>query len=169
MFLLQLWKRSGAWFFKGIPKYIIPSSKKSDGGLESSRSYGSPKARPETKATRGPGTPTSRNYNTWSRGGSGGRSKWSLIYMYSGPCLERPLNGPYKCGLWRQVVFGANVQLHWNVGPSARNIGSFKMCGLSWQWSLTRGFTVVWYRTCLFYDCKRFISDLHLETTCEVY
>ena len=39
-------------------------------------------------------------------------------------------------GLWWQV------QLHWNVGPSARSRWSFKIGSLSWQWSLKTGFTV---------------------------
>ena len=40
-------------------------------------------------------------------------------------------------GLWRQVL------LCWNVGPSAKNVWSFKTGGLSWQWSLKTGFTVI--------------------------
>ncbi len=34
------------------------------------------------------------------------------------------------------------VQIYWNVGPSAKNVWSVKTGGFSWQWSLKTGFTV---------------------------
>ncbi len=47
---------------------------------------------------------------------------------------------PFKAGgLWWQV------QVHLNVGPSARNMWYFKTGGLSWQWSFKTGFTVSEY------------------------
>ena len=39
-------------------------------------------------------------------------------------------------GLWWQI------HLHWTVGPSTKNMWSFKRGGLSLQWSLKIGFTV---------------------------
>lgn len=58
----EVWKRSGAWFFKGIPKYVIPE-KKADiskhGGHKGQREMrGSLRSRPGS----------TRGYNTWSRG-----------------------------------------------------------------------------------------------------
>ncbi|XP_061196421.1 rabphilin-3A-like isoform X1 [Saccostrea echinata] len=58
----EVWKRSGAWFFKGIPKYVIPE-KKSEiskiGGHKGQRELrGSLRSRPGS----------GRGYNTWSRG-----------------------------------------------------------------------------------------------------
>ena len=56
---LQLWKRSGAWFFKGLPKYMLPI--KRGGGSKYAQGPGGTKT---SKAERGNGT---RSYNTWSR------------------------------------------------------------------------------------------------------
>ncbi len=43
-----------------------------------------------------------------------------------------------------KVVFGGRFNyIEMYVGPSARNIWSFKTGGLSWQWSLKTGFTVL--------------------------
>lgn len=56
----EVWKRSGAWFFKGLPKYILPEKKaeisKMGNGKDSHK--GSFKGR----------TGSIRSYNTWSRG-----------------------------------------------------------------------------------------------------
>ncbi|XP_035690776.1 rabphilin-3A-like isoform X2 [Branchiostoma floridae] len=67
----EMWKRSGAWFFKGLPKYVLPSEqqKKDDprgkGGARGG--YGGRKAR------------GGKSYNTWSktRGGKGGSAEYS--------------------------------------------------------------------------------------------
>lgn len=60
--VLQVWKRSGAWFFKGIPKYVLPEKKTGAAKYTASRLgqdvRGSIKSRPGT----------TRQYNTWSRG-----------------------------------------------------------------------------------------------------
>ena len=58
----QVWKRSGAWFFKGIPKYTIPEKKmttsKYTGNRMGQEMRGSLKNRPGS----------TRRYNTWSTG-----------------------------------------------------------------------------------------------------
>ncbi|XP_074640425.1 rabphilin-3A-like [Tubulanus polymorphus] len=59
----EVWKRSGAWFFKGIPKYTIPS-KRVDGGK-----YGNSRGRlTENKPGARTNRPSSsRTYQTWSK------------------------------------------------------------------------------------------------------
>ncbi len=91
---------------------------------------------------------------------------WLRIWQplqYSRTCLEKTPNWHTKMwsvktgGLWWQV------QLHWNVGPSAKSVWSFKTGGLSWQWNLKIGFTVVsqagtettWYWLKLAYPCQK--------------
>ncbi|XP_070203973.1 rabphilin-3A-like [Littorina saxatilis] len=63
----EVWKRSGAWFFKGLPKYTIPE-KKGEGGRQAST-----RMRPQLRGSvRGrPGSVRDSNY-TWhrARGGS---------------------------------------------------------------------------------------------------
>ncbi|XP_071181463.1 rabphilin-3A-like isoform X2 [Mytilus galloprovincialis] len=58
----EVWKRSGAWFFKGIPKYILPEKKTGPSKYAVSRlgqeTRGSVKSRPGS----------TRQYNTWSTG-----------------------------------------------------------------------------------------------------
>ena len=58
----EVWKRSGAWFFKGIPKYTIPEKKmatsKYTGNRMGQEMRGSLKNRPGS----------TRRYNTWSTG-----------------------------------------------------------------------------------------------------
>ncbi|KAL5017555.1 hypothetical protein ScPMuIL_007144 [Solemya velum] len=61
----EVWKRSGAWFFKGIPKYVLPDKKmepvapvKHTGKATRIESRGNQRQRPGSV----------RNYNTWSRG-----------------------------------------------------------------------------------------------------
>ena len=81
----QLWKRSGAWFFKGIPKYVLPSkaSKQDTGGGAGSMQHGppphkyaAPKARLEPKPSPvGRVSPSPRTYNTWSKSGSTATSR----------------------------------------------------------------------------------------------
>ncbi len=41
-----------------------------------------------------------------------------------------------------------DVQLHWNVGPWAKNIWCFKTGGLSWQWSLKTGLLYMYQCCC---------------------
>lgn len=60
----EVWKRSGAWFFKGIPKYTTPKQRMHDTGKFSS----SPKNRMENQ---GPRKGSIRSYHTWSRGRGG--------------------------------------------------------------------------------------------------
>ncbi|XP_064647761.1 rabphilin-3A-like isoform X2 [Lineus longissimus] len=55
----ELWKRSGAWFFKGIPKYIYPSKRGAGYGKA-----GRMKAGDAVKSNRGG---SGRTYNTWSK------------------------------------------------------------------------------------------------------
>ena len=65
--LFQLWKRSGAWFFKGIPKYILPvkTVKPAGRGYPSKlRSPTESKHRP--KIGRGGGHAPAK-YSTWSQ------------------------------------------------------------------------------------------------------
>ncbi|GFO11356.1 Rab effector noc2 [Plakobranchus ocellatus] len=54
----QVWKRSGAWFFKSMPKYILPE-KKAEGGKYPMRMrpspHGSLKGRPTSAMTSGIG------------------------------------------------------------------------------------------------------------------
>lgn len=61
----EVWKRSGAWFFKGIPKYVLPEKKTGTSKYTGSRVgqdvRGSVKSRPGS----------TRQYNTWSRGRTG--------------------------------------------------------------------------------------------------
>ncbi|CAE1269120.1 RPH3A [Acanthosepion pharaonis] len=60
----EVWKRSGAWFFKGIPKYTTPKQRMHDTGKFSS----SPKNRMDNQ---GPRKGSIRSYHTWSRGRGG--------------------------------------------------------------------------------------------------
>lgn len=58
----QVWKRSGAWFYKGLPKYILPlksSSKANDLFLRPQQ--------PEPASQGVKGIETNRFY-TWARG-----------------------------------------------------------------------------------------------------
>jgi hypothetical protein len=64
----QLWKRSGAWFFKGIPKYVVPTNKKPEAQVAPSYRH-SPSARSEPKVHMHPAQ-AGRTYNTWSKGGT---------------------------------------------------------------------------------------------------
>ncbi len=65
------------------------------------------------------------------------------LHLYSRTCLERL---PVVLKMWSLKTGGLwwQVQLHWHVGPSARNACSFKTGGLSQEWSLKAGFTVYW-------------------------
>ncbi len=70
----------------------------------------------------------------------------NLIFnLYSRTFLVRPPHWPQNCGLSRQVVFGDRFSYVENIGPSAKNVWSFKTGGLSWQWSLKTGFTLYTY------------------------
>ena len=68
---LQLWKRSGAWFFKGIPKYIVPS-KKADSSAHSASSTASTRQNDRSTHVRteskriGQMKVAASKYNTWS-------------------------------------------------------------------------------------------------------
>ncbi|XP_053310839.1 rab effector Noc2 isoform X2 [Spea bombifrons] len=58
----EVWKRSGAWFYKGLPKYILPlkvSSKPKDFHVKTSH--------PEPSAQDGRNSASSRTY-TWAKG-----------------------------------------------------------------------------------------------------
>ncbi|XP_053375706.1 rabphilin-3A-like isoform X2 [Mercenaria mercenaria] len=67
----EVWKRSGAWFFKGLPKYVIPEKKAEMPKHGAANHKGKPEYRGSQKGH--PGTP--RTYNNWSRGrGSQGTS-----------------------------------------------------------------------------------------------
>lgn len=61
---LQVWKRSGAWFFKGLPKYVIPEKK-----VEGPK-HGTPnnKGKVEYRGSQKGHAGTVRTYNNWSRG-----------------------------------------------------------------------------------------------------
>ncbi|VDI05098.1 rabphilin-3A [Mytilus galloprovincialis] len=65
----EVWKRSGAWFFKGIPKYILPEKKTGPSKYAVSRlgqeTRGSVKSRPGS----------TRQYNTWSTANNGESSE----------------------------------------------------------------------------------------------
>ncbi|XP_070571491.1 double C2-like domain-containing protein beta isoform X9 [Ptychodera flava] len=65
----EMWKRSGAWFFKSIPKYVMPE-KKSD--AQKYQTVGGRRIEPKAR-NRKPGG--ARNYNTWSRAGYGSESE----------------------------------------------------------------------------------------------
>ncbi|XP_065934669.1 double C2-like domain-containing protein beta isoform X4 [Magallana gigas] len=58
----EVWKRSGAWFFKGIPKYVLPEKK-----LETSKLAGQ-KGHKEMRGSMRSRPGSVRGYNTWSRG-----------------------------------------------------------------------------------------------------
>lgn len=67
----EVWKRSGAWFFKGLPKYVIPE-KKPEGPK-----HGTPvhKGKVEYRGSQKGPSGTTRTYNNWTRGrGSQGTS-----------------------------------------------------------------------------------------------
>jgi len=70
--LVQLWKRSGAWFYKGLPQYIRPAPKKPS----SMRISASSKSGTFRSAD---GQNPRKTYGGWSR--SGGTSR-SLLLMY---------------------------------------------------------------------------------------
>lgn len=55
----EVWKRSGAWFFKGLPKYILPE-KKTDNPKQTNGK--------DLKSSQKGRTGSIRSYNTWSRG-----------------------------------------------------------------------------------------------------
>ncbi|CAM1301594.1 DOC2B (predicted) [Pycnogonum litorale] len=55
----ETWKKSGAWFFKGLPKYILPGQKR---GVSK---YGSNMKNEDTNASTKP-----RNFTTWTRRGN---------------------------------------------------------------------------------------------------
>ncbi|XP_060067821.1 rabphilin-3A-like isoform X3 [Ylistrum balloti] len=59
----EVWKRSGAWFFKGLPKYTIPEKKT----MEATKVTTS-KGRSESRGVHRGQPGSTRNYNTWSRG-----------------------------------------------------------------------------------------------------
>lgn len=60
--LLQVWKRSGAWFYKGLPKYILPPKTP---GLADDPHFRPQPMEPTEQEPRN--TDTSRVY-TWARG-----------------------------------------------------------------------------------------------------
>ena len=69
----QVWKRSGAWFFKGLPKYVIPEKKN-----EGSKHGGGPgKGKGDYRESPKGRTGSLRHYNNWSRG----RGKKLRIYL----------------------------------------------------------------------------------------
>jgi len=60
--LQQVWKRSGAWFYKGLPKYIMPLKSSGKCGEVHSQPRQSEPAVPDAE-----GAGTSRSF-TWTRG-----------------------------------------------------------------------------------------------------
>ncbi|XP_074968897.1 rab effector Noc2 isoform X4 [Phalacrocorax aristotelis] len=58
----EVWKRSGAWFYKGLPKYIMPLKSSSKPNELSSQPRQSEPAVPEAESVR-----TSRSF-TWAKG-----------------------------------------------------------------------------------------------------
>ncbi|XP_064323622.1 rab effector Noc2 isoform X2 [Phalacrocorax carbo] len=58
----KVWKRSGAWFYKGLPKYIMPLKSSSKPNELSSQPWQSEPAVPEAESVR-----TSRSF-TWAKG-----------------------------------------------------------------------------------------------------
>ncbi|NWH56629.1 DOC2B protein, partial [Geococcyx californianus] len=58
----EVWKRSGAWFYKGLPKYITPLKSSSKSSELPSQPWQSEPAMPEEESVR-----TSRSF-TWARG-----------------------------------------------------------------------------------------------------
>ncbi len=65
-----------------------------------------------------------------------------MLVQYSRTSLERPRR---KTKMWFVKTGGLlwQVQLYWNVGPSAKNVWSVKTGGLSWQWCFKTDFTVL--------------------------
>ncbi len=74
-----------------------------------------------------------------------------LEQYYSRTCLKDQASEatPLDTKMWSFKTGGlwSQVQLYWNVGPSAQNAWSFKRGGLSWQWSVKIAFIVQVYRT----------------------
>ncbi|CAI9715995.1 double C2-like domain-containing protein beta isoform X1 [Octopus vulgaris] len=66
----EVWKRSGAWFFKGIPKYTVPKHHH-EGGKFSSNA----RNQLETSAHQKGRSGSFRSYNTWSRGRHNGNKE----------------------------------------------------------------------------------------------
>ncbi|CAG5122542.1 unnamed protein product, partial [Candidula unifasciata] len=64
----EVWKRSGAWFFKGLPKYVLPE-KKTESGKYPMRMRASPrgsvKGRPAAAAVAGSASP--KDSYTWHK------------------------------------------------------------------------------------------------------
>lgn len=58
----EVWKRSGAWFYKGLPKYITPLKSSSKSSEQHSQPWQSEPAMPEAESIG-----TSRSF-TWARG-----------------------------------------------------------------------------------------------------
>ncbi|XP_005143016.2 rab effector Noc2 isoform X2 [Melopsittacus undulatus] len=58
----EVWKRSGAWFYKGLPKYITPLKSSSKSSEQHSQPWQSESAMPEAESIG-----TSRSF-TWARG-----------------------------------------------------------------------------------------------------
>ena len=61
----QLWKRSGAWFFKGIPKYVVPTNKKPEAQVTPSYKRNA-SSRSDIRVNVHPAQ-AGRTYNTWSK------------------------------------------------------------------------------------------------------
>uniref|UniRef100_A0A8C0IIT2 Rab effector Noc2 n=1 Tax=Bubo bubo TaxID=30461 RepID=A0A8C0IIT2_BUBBB len=85
----EVWKRSGAWFYKGLPKYITPLKSSSKPSELHSQPWQSEPAVPEAESVG-----TSRSF-TWARG-KVGRSKLMLAVSF---CASLPEQlRPAKCG-----------------------------------------------------------------------
>lgn len=106
----ETWKKSGAWFYKGLPKYVLPGKKN-----EPSK-YSSAPSTPSRNAEYNTGSPV-RPYNSWlqSKGRSGSerectdssddeikssrfmkRGTARKPYVEPGDSLDSPAGSPYS-------------------------------------------------------------------------
>lgn len=64
--LVQLWKRSGAWFYRGLPQYVRPAPKKPVQN-SSVRIFAVSPASSKSSSYQSPNQSTRRTYGGWSR------------------------------------------------------------------------------------------------------
>ncbi|KAJ7308827.1 hypothetical protein JRQ81_008096 [Phrynocephalus forsythii] len=93
----EVWKRSGAWFYKGLPKYILPLKNSSGGSSSSSRAQ-ELHLRPHPREVPGldvKGVGTSRTY-TWARGRVASSDSESDSEFSSSSLDDRSLSAGWK-------------------------------------------------------------------------
>uniref|UniRef100_A0A8B9XLB1 Rab effector Noc2 n=1 Tax=Bos mutus grunniens TaxID=30521 RepID=A0A8B9XLB1_BOSMU len=117
----EVWKRSGAWFYKGIPKFILPLKIPGQADHPSFRPLPVEPAEQEPRSTE-----TSRVY-TWARWrgappqfqGSGFSLRWLLLWSTGSRCAgsvvtASGLSCPTACGILLDQ--GSNpCPLHWHA------------------------------------------------------